>query len=193
MPCKVCTTTATSHNVTPTAHPSPPKTRKRTALSATKNTCKKQKLATVVKQDHKGGRNGKLAKGKGPKWGPNRCMMCLFFLLLIYYIYLGTLLPVLSRMPRSVVLQLTLPRMFPALYLPPQPLTHYFRAEQALGASGIGVVPPRQHCSTGVTHLPKISTTSHLRCLDLTKNKLIKDHKSEDQKPPQKQGPQRQG
>ena len=105
-----------------------------------------------------------------------------FFLSNLLYIYLGTLLPVLSRMPRLAVLQLTLPHTFPALYLPPQPLTHSFRAEQALEASGIGVVPPRQCCSTGVTHLPKISTTSHLCCLDLTKNEPIEDHESKDHK-----------
>jgi hypothetical protein len=71
------TTSAASCN----AHPSPPKTRKRTNSSAeTKKSHKKSKPSITVEQDLKGGRERKRGKAQGEKKGKNRCAMHRFYI-----------------------------------------------------------------------------------------------------------------
>ena len=134
MPPKTCKTTAASCNAPHLSHPSPPKTWKRTnSATGDETSQKKSKLSVTVEQESKGGRDGKIAKGKGQKGQKrekNKCAMhflfCFFYFLflLIIYILLGK--KKLLETPRWALLQHTLHRKSPiSTSLPPPTSLHF--------------------------------------------------------------------
>jgi hypothetical protein len=77
-------------------------------------------------------------------------------------------------MPKWAVLQPISPRKLHYPIIPSRQLID-FRAEQALEASRVGVVPPMRHRSAGISHLPIQLTATHPHRLDL-KSQQISDN-----------------